>query len=124
MMLNPIPLGILARNLPEPSNPLGILARNLPEPSNPLGILARNLPEPSNPLGILARNLPESCKILQCTFGNIPLYSKHTMHFRWSFIFSTYGLYVLPGSTFAPFEEVKVPVSNSAEFFISAPWKI
>ena len=44
------------------------------------------------------------------------------MHFRWSFIFSTYGLYVymyvyfLPGSNFAPFEEVKVPVSNGAEF--------
>ena len=39
------------------------------------------------------------------------------MHFRWSFIFSTYGLYSLPGSNFAPFEEVKVPVSNSDEFF-------
>ena len=34
------------------------------------------------------------------------------MHFRWSFIFSTYGLYFLPGSNFAPFEEVKVPVSQ------------
>ena len=32
-------------------------------------------------------------------------------------IFRTYGLYFLPGSNFAPFEEVKVPVSNSAEFF-------
>ena len=71
------------------------------------------------PLGILARNLPESSKIHQCTFGNMPLSSKCTMHFRWSFIFSTYGLYVLPGSNFAPFEEVKVPV-----FQKSAPWRI
>ena len=39
------------------------------------------------------------------------------MHFRSSFVFSTYGLYFLPGSNFDPFEEVKVPVSNSAEFF-------
>ena len=39
------------------------------------------------------------------------------MHFRWSFIFSTYGLYFLPGSNVAPFEEVKVPVSNSANCF-------
>ena len=47
------------------------------------------------------------------------------MHFRWSFIFSTYGLYFLPGSSFAPFEEVKVPVSNSAELFQkSAAWRI
>ena len=47
------------------------------------------------------------------------------MHFRWSFIFSTYGLYFLPGSNFAPLEEVKVPVSNSADFFQkSAPWRI
>ena len=31
----------------------------------------------------------------------------------------------LPGSNFAPFEEVKVPVSNSADFFQkSAPWRI
>ena len=44
----------------------------------------------------------------------------------WSFIFSTYGLFFLPGSNFAPFEEVKVPVSNSAEFSPkkSAPWRI
>ena len=71
-----------------------------------------------NPLGILARNLPESSKILQCTFGSMPLHvsSTCTMHFRWSFIFSNYGLYFLPGSNFAPFKEVKVPVSNSAEF--------
>ena len=55
---------------------------------------------PSDPLGILARNLPESSKILQCTFGNMPLSSKCTMRFRWSFIFSTYGLYFLPGSIF------------------------
>ena len=27
-----------------------------------------------------------------------------------------YGLYFLPGSNFAPFEEVKVPVTNSAYF--------
>ena len=33
-----------------------------------------------NPLGILARNLPESSKILHCTFGNMPLSSKCTMH--------------------------------------------
>ena len=39
------------------------------------------------------------------------------MHFRWSFIFSTYGLYFLPGRNFAPFEEVKAPVSNSADLF-------
>ena len=26
-------------------------------------------------------------------------------------------MYFLPGSNFAPFEEVKVPVSNSADFF-------
>ena len=86
---------------------------------NPLGILARNLLEPSNPLGILARNLPESSQIIQCTFGNMPLSSKCTMHFRWSFRFSTYDQYFLPGSNLAPFEEVKVPlpVSNSAEFF-------
>ena len=54
------------------------------------------------PLGILARNLPESSKILQSTFGSMPWSSKCTMHFRWSFIFSTYGLYFLPGSNFAP----------------------
>ena len=31
----------------------------------------------------------------------------------------------LPGSNFAPFERVKVQVSNSAEFFPkSAPWRI
>ena len=54
----------------------------------------------------------------------MPMSSKCTMHFRWSFIFSTYGLYFLPGSNFDPFEEVKVPVSNSAEFFPkSAPWE-
>ena len=58
------------------------------------------------PLGILARNLPESSKIHKCTFGNMPSSSKCTMHFRWSFIFSTYGLYFLPDSIFAPFEEV------------------
>ena len=47
------------------------------------------------------------------------------MHFRWSFIFSTYGLYFLPGSNFALFEEGKGPVSNSAKFFQkSAPWRI
>ena len=66
-------------------------------------------PNPNpNPLCILAMNLPESSKM--------PLCSKCTMHFRWSFTFSTYGLYFLPGRNFAPFEEVKVPVSNSAEF--------
>ena len=27
-------------------------------------------------------NLPESSKILQCTFGNMPLSSKCTVHFR------------------------------------------
>ena len=43
------------------------------------------------------------------------------MHFRWSFIFSTCGLYFSPGSNF---EEVKVPVPNSAEFSLkSAPWR-
>ena len=49
----------------------------------------------------------------------MPLSSKCTgMHnFHWSFIFSTYGLYFVPGSNFAPFKEEKVPVSNSAEFF-------
>ena len=78
-----------------------------------------------NPVGILARNLTESSKILQCTFGNMPLSSKCTTHFRWSFIFSTDGLYILPGSNFVPFEEVKVPVSKSADFFLlSAPWRI
>ena len=64
-----------------------------------------------NPLGILARNRPESSKIRQCTFGNMPLSSKCIMHFRRSVIFSTYGLYFLPGSNFAPF------VSNSVEIF-------
>ena len=39
------------------------------------------------------------------------------MHFRLFSIFSIYGLYFLPGSNFDPFVEVKVPVSNSAEFF-------
>ena len=34
-----------------------------------------------------------------------------------SLILSTCSLYFLPGSNFAPFEEVKVPVSNSADFF-------
>ena len=35
------------------------------------------------------------------------------------------ALYFLPSSNFAPFEEVNVPVSNSAEFFRkSAPWRI
>ena len=59
----------------------------------------------SNASIILARNLPEYSKIHQYTFGNMPLSSKCTMHFRWSFIFSIYGLYFLPGSNFAPFEE-------------------
>ena len=49
-------------------------------------------------------NPPKSSKILQCTFGNMPLSSKCTMHFRWSFIFSTCGLYFLPGSNFGPLE--------------------
>ena len=36
-----------------------------------------------------------------------------------------YGLYFLPGSNFAPFEEVKVQVCKSADFFLkSAPWRI
>ena len=44
------------------------------------------------------------------------------MHHAFSLIFhiqrlGMYGLYFLPGSNFASFEEVKVPVSNSAEFF-------
>ena len=43
------------------------------------------------------------------------------LHFRWSFIFSTYGLYFLPGSNIAPFQDVKVQVSNSAAF---SPWRI
>ena len=35
-----------------------------------------------------------------------------------------YGLYFLPCSNFAPFEEVKVPVSDSADFpQKSAPWR-
>ena len=41
------------------------------------------------------------------------------MHHAFSLIFHIqhlYGLYFLPGSNFAPFEEVKVPVSNGAEF--------
>ena len=46
----------------------------------------------------------------------MPLSSKCIMHFRWPFIFSTYGLCSLPSSNFAPFEEVTAPVSNSAEF--------
>ena len=34
-------------------------------------------------------------------------------------------MYFLPGSNFAPFEEVKVPVSNSADFVQnSAPWGV
>ena len=69
------------------------------------------------PRGTLAGNFPESPKIHHCTFGNMPLSSKCTMHFRCSFIFSTHGLYFLPGSNFAPFEKVKVPVSSSAEYF-------
>ena len=46
------------------------------------------------------------------------------MHFRLTFIFSTYGLHFLAGSNFAPFQEVKVPVSNSVDFFFqkSVPW--
>ena len=45
------------------------------------------------------------------------------MHHAFPLIF--HGLYFLPGSNFAPFEVVKVPVSNSAEFFQkSAPWRI
>ena len=43
--------------------------------------------------------------------------SKCTMYFRRSFIFSTSGLYFLPCSNFALFEEVKVPVFNSADYF-------
>ena len=50
----------------------------------------------------------------------MPLSSKCTMHFRWSFIFSTYGLYFF-ASNLAPLEEVKVPVSNRAEFFQKVP---
>ena len=49
------------------------------------------------------------------------------MYFRWSFTFSTYGLYCLPGSNFAPFEEVKVLVFNSAPLNFSkksATWRI
>ena len=34
-------------------------------------------------------------------------------------------MYLFPGSNFAPFEQVKVPVSNSAEVFQKgAPWRI
>ena len=58
-----------------------------------------------NPLGILARNLPESSKIVQCTFGNMPFNIHHAFSLIFH-IFSTYGLYFLPGSNFAPFEEV------------------
>ena len=55
----------------------------------------------------------------------MPDSSKCTVHFRWSFIFSTYSLYFLPGRNFAPLEEVKVPLSKSAEFFPkSGPWGI
>ena len=39
-----------------------------------------------------------------------------------SFIFSTYDLYFLPGSDFAPIEEVNVPVNNSAEFLEDLGW--
>ena len=55
-----------------------------------------------NPLGILARNLPASSKTHQCTFGKMPSSSKCTMHFRWFFIYSNYGLYFLPGTVMLP----------------------
>ena len=66
--------------------------------------LATHLIFNPNPLGIPTRNIPESSKIHQCTFGTMPLTSKCAMHFRWSFIFSTYGLYFLPGSNVVPFQ--------------------
>ena len=47
----------------------------------------------------------------------MPFSPKCTVHFRWSFIFSTYGLYFLPGGNCAPFEEVEVPVFNSADVY-------
>ena len=84
-------------------------------------VLARNLPEPSDPLGILARNLPESSKIHQCTFGNMPLSSKCTMHFCWSFIFSTYGLYFLPGSNFSHLKRWKYQFPTVLNFSQKVP---
>ena len=42
-------------------------------------------------------NPPKSSSALLDTCSS----SKCTMHFRWSFIFSTYGLYFMPGSNFA-----------------------
>ena len=47
-----------------------------------------------SPLGILARNLPESSKIHQCTFGNMPLSSKCTMHLSYSALMAR--LVILP----------------------------
>ena len=50
---------------------------------------------------------------------NMPLFTKCTGH-AFSLIFHIQYLWpvlLLPGSNFAPFEEVKVPVSKSDEFF-------
>ena len=48
----------------------------------------------------------QTCPYLQ----NAPCIFDHIQHLQ-------YGLHFLPGSNFAPFESVKVPVSKSAEFF-------
>ena len=70
---------------------------------------------PNYPLGILARNLLNPLKSSSTLLETCPYLKKCSMHFRWSFS-ALYGLYFLPGSSFAAFEEVKVPISNSAEF--------
>ena len=79
-----------------------------------------------DPLGILARYLPESSKIhhISALLETCPY-----LHDAFSLIFHIqhlcYGLYFLPGSNFAPFEEVKLPVSNSADLFtLTAIWSI
>ena len=67
-----------------------------------------DVPFNPNPLGILAGNLPESSRILT----NPPVHFwKHA-----PCIFIDLSSSAL-GSNFAPFEEVKVPVSDSADLF-------
>ena len=79
-----------------------------------------------NPVRILARKPSWILqKSISALLETCPLSSKYIMHFRWSFIFSIYGLYFLPGRNFAPFKEGNVPISNSAEFFPkSGHWRI
>ena len=73
-----------------------------------------------NPLGILARNLPESSKLIKCTFWKHALTLIFKMHHAFSLIFHIQHLMACTScqAVILPhLKRVKVPVSNSAEFF-------